>query len=304
LMEEIKGIFFSLGDSVDKIIQEGKQAIESIVKNEADELERKGQEYEKSKRWREAGECYNRAGQHHLRERNDGNAVVCFANAAKCFEQGDCDTKDILAALIQVVKLYRLQHKILMCADFQTRVGELYESLENYQGAFDAYNNSGKLYEEGNYNAKAHQCLIKAGDLSSVYLGQFEDAAELFEKAAGIAKGDVLLQHTISEVLFKAGICYFCSEAFDLPPIRAKVDMYSIDFPNFGSTRQAKFLHEIVRACEKLNLDVFEVACSEEKIEESPWNKKMISLIRDKYDFDQKKIRNWSEKRCDVVYWV
>jgi len=153
--------------------------------------------------------------------------------------------------MIQVVKLYRIQHKLLMCAEAQTRVGDLHEGQGNHLGAYESFRNSGKLFEQESFFVKAHVCYVKAAEIASFFLEQYEEAAELFEKAANVSNSDSKLKPSVPEDLLRAGLCYFCSDGFDLPPVKAKVDMYTMDMPEFSLEIQSKFLHNIVHACEK-----------------------------------------------------
>jgi len=131
---------------------------------------------------------------------------------------------------------------------------------------------------------KSHHCYVKAAEIASFFLELYEEAAELFEKAANVSNSDNLLKPSAPEDLLRAGLCYFCSDGFDLPPVKAKVDMYTMDMPDFALETQAKFLKKIVQACEKNSSVLFHDACVDVNVD--LWKLKMLKRICGKYSLN------------------
>jgi len=228
------------------------------------------------KKWREAAEFYVQAGQSYIREKKENQAALSYANAAKCYEQDNTDPYDVLVSILHAVKLYRLQHKYLLCADFQVRAAEIQENLKLWDGAYEAYKNSAELYQQQSYNSKAHHCYLKSGEIVSLYLTQFEEAAELFENAAAIANSEVLLKCRTSSDLFQAGLCYLASDVFTIPPIRAKLDMYMAQYSGFSESIESQLFRKLILSTEKLNREEFDNIKSSI---ENDWKLKLLQSI-------------------------
>jgi len=156
------------------------------------------------------------------------------------------------------------------------RAAEIQENLNLWDGAYEAYKDSAELYRQQSYHSKAHHCYVKSGEIVSVYLLQFEEAAELFENAAALANSEVLLKCRTSSDLFQAGLCYLASDVFTIPPIRAKLDMYISHYSGFSESMESQLLRKIILSTEKLHKAEFDNIKSSI---ENDWKLKLLQNI-------------------------
>eukprot|EP00123_Amoebidium_parasiticum_P014222 comp22401_c1_seq2/m.33461 comp22401_c1_seq2/g.33461 ORF comp22401_c1_seq2/g.33461 comp22401_c1_seq2/m.33461 type:complete len:173 (-) comp22401_c1_seq2:70-588(-) len=127
-------------------------------------------------------------------------------------------------------------------------IGELYEhELADYAKACAAYEQAAQWFEGENSRSAAHKGYSKVG-LFAAQIGDYEYAADVFEKIGFEAVDDPLLKWGARDHLLRAGMCRLCIA--DLVALRQALDRYLVQCPMWQDSRECLFLEALARACE------------------------------------------------------
>lgn len=102
-----------------------------------------------------------------------------------------------------------------IAATHEKEIAEIYEqNLNNLPLAIKFYLSAADRFAIDDSVAIAQGCSIKAAGLSGD-IGNYEEAAKLFETNAEESVGDQLRRYSVKDYLFRAGLCRLCLEVKD-----------------------------------------------------------------------------------------
>jgi len=234
--------------------------------------------YKMSKKWKEAGDCFSKVAELQAGlEHNKHESATSFQSAATCYKK--CDPNAAIKALHSAIDLLTDNGRFRIAAKLQMEIAELYETeLVDLEKAVEAYSLAADWFssEEGSSPNKA---LLKVAQFSA-QLGQYERAIEIYEKVGTEAIDNKLLKWGAKEYFLKAGLCRICTG--DVLTARRSAERYKEQFPSFQDTREAKFLSDILTACEEEEVGEFTnvVAEYDSMTRLDPWMSSILLQIK------------------------
>ena len=97
-----------------------------------------------------------------------------------------------------------------IAATHEKEIAEIYEqTLNNPQQAIKFYLSAADRFSIDDSTATAHGCTIKAATLSGE-IGNYEEAAKLFEATAEEMANNELTKYSVKDYLLRAGLCRLC----------------------------------------------------------------------------------------------
>ena len=169
------------------------------------------------------------------------------------FENAERTIKLAIAAYVANNHMDRVSRKTAdLAALYESRAqGDEKHQQEMRQKAADAYENAAES-EVGETTANTY--FIKAADLEGL-LGDYQKAAQHYEKVARKSVDNNLLRFSVKNHLFKAGICHLATR--DIIPVRRALEGYCELDPGFARERECQLLQDLTNAVENNDADAF-----------------------------------------------
>merc|ERR1712100_136507 len=117
-----------------------------------------------------------------------------------------------------------------------------------------------EIYEGENASSSANQCLLKVA-LFSAQLEKYARAIEIYEQIAQSSINNNLLKWSVKDYLFRAQLCHLANG--DLVSAKRAMERYTDIDPSFSSSREFKFLNDIIAAVEAFDTEAFTAATVE-----------------------------------------
>ncbi|CAA9988750.1 SNAP protein (soluble N-ethylmaleimide-sensitive factor attachment protein), putative [Plasmodium knowlesi strain H] len=216
--------------------------------------------YKLCHKWKEATACILKNAILH-RNNNEtsycANAYLEAGNIAKKY-----DKMEAIKHIEEAVNMYAAIGRFSNCGKCEKNIAEIYEDLYEYGNASKYYKKAAYYFEMDEYSKSAYtQCIVKYAELSSQYSGQYEEAISIFENEAEKALKSTLLQYGARDYYIKAGILHIVLG--DLVNAKISIDKYCMNDPRFLSSREKKFLDNIMEAVTEQDVEYFEEAVHE-----------------------------------------
>lgn len=208
------------------------------------------------KQWTQSGQAFEReaACRQHANENND--AMNAFHNAAKSYKKSDPEAA--VSALHQTINLLVQAGNFRQAADREKEIAAVYDQdgLDPAK-ARDSFVRAGDWYKQEDANATANQCYQKAAELSADLL-DFRRSMELYQAVADWSLTSALTKYSVKEYWLRAALCSMAMG--DLVTTQRLLDTFAHKDVTFPSTREAKFAHEVMSACEEADVERFTAA--------------------------------------------
>jgi len=233
-----------------------------------------------AKQDKEAAESYNTAADCFLDTPNNAHeAAGCFIKAAGCYKKENF--KDAATALEKAIGLYTADGRFSMAAKYEKEVAEVYEENRLISEAISHYETAARYFETENSPSSANSCMLKVAHFAAEQ-EDYAKAVKIFEDVARASMSNKLLQYSVKDYLFKAGLCNLA--AWDLVEAKKALNKYLGIDPNFQTSREYKFLNAVTEACENRDEEVFDQTL-EEFSSVTPfdnWKNSLLSILQDK----------------------
>jgi alpha-soluble NSF attachment protein len=190
-------------------------------------------------------ECQKNAKSNH-------EAASSLVNAATCFKKSN--VKSAIRALREAVDLYQDEGRFSIAAKQQKEIAELCEKELDFEGAIDEYKAAADMFDGEDSTSSSNACLLKVA-LFSAQLERFKEAIEIYEKIAAKSIDNNLLKWSVKDYLFRAGLCHLALG--DFVGAKRAIDKYEEMDQSFQSSREGKFLREVLDAVEKYDVESF-----------------------------------------------
>ncbi|KAK1922187.1 soluble NSF attachment protein [Papiliotrema laurentii] len=203
------------------------------------------------KRWTESGQAFEReaACRQHANETND--AMNAFHNAAKSYKKSDPEAA--VTALHQTIKLLVNAGNFRQAADREKEIANIYaQDGLDLAKARDSFVRAGDWYKQEDANATANQCYQQAAELSAD-LGDFQRSMDLYLIVADWSLTSALTKYSVKEYWLRAALCSMAMG--DLVTTGKLLAVFAQKDVTFPSTREAKFAHELMSACEEADVE-------------------------------------------------
>eukprot|EP00124_Ichthyophonus_hoferi_P003327 Ihof_evm2s283 gene=Ihof_evmTU2s283 len=193
--------------------------------------------YKMSKKWREAGDCFEKTA-NLLKESSKHESATNHIAAATCYRKVWPD--GAIVALSYAVECYTDMGKFTMAAKQEMMIAELYESeIVDLKKACEAYSQAADWFSGEDQTSSANKALLKVA-MYSAQLEDYDKAVQIYEKVAAEYIDNNLLKWGAKEYYLKAGLCHMCTG--DILTARRACDRYKEQFPSFQDQRECKFL--------------------------------------------------------------
>jgi len=179
-------------------------------------------------------------------------AASSYASAATCFKKNN--NSDAVNCLSRAVELFTGEGRFAIAAKNQKEIAEIYESEMDYEKAIEAYQTAADYFEGENSTSQANTCLLKVAQYNA-QLENYQKAIELYEQISKASLDNNLLKWGAKEHLQRAILCYLAAE--DLVGAQKALENYKSWDASFETSRECKFVQDIMQAVEKYDVDAF-----------------------------------------------
>jgi len=208
--------------------------------------------FKMAKKYNEAGKAFIKVAECQLKLDSKHEAATSYASAATCFKKNN--TADCVDCLKKSVELFTGEGRFAIAAKHQKEIAEVYEAELDFEQAIEAYQIAADYFEGESSTSQANTCLLKVAQYSA-QLENFQKAIELYEQVARASLDNNLLKWGAKEHLHRAILCHLASE--DLVGAQKALENYKSWDASFMSSRECKFVEEIMQAVEKYDVEAF-----------------------------------------------
>lgn len=213
-----------------------------------------------------------------------GEASSHYVNAGQCYKKIP-DLPKTLESYEQAVNWQIDNNQFASAAKLYQELAELYATQHETDAAVDFYMKSQDFFVNANSSQSGYNCLIKAADLLASQK-QFKKAIELYEKVASNSFND-LGKWSVKEYFFKALLCYLADGqgALGIETASTKLEKYIDDFPQFGGSREANLVQEIIKALDEGEVTKFEdaVYAFDQISRLSSWHTNLLAEVKKQF---------------------
>jgi len=208
------------------------------------------------KRWAESGKAFEKEAACRLQGNETNDAMNAFHNAAKSFKKSQPEAA--VSALHQCIKILVQEGHFRQAADREKEIAAIF-ATDNFDPAKarDSFVRAGDWYKQEDANATANQCYQQAAEISGD-LGDYQRALELYCTVADWSLTSALTKYSVKEYWLRAALCSMAMG--DLVLTQKLLDDFSRKDVTFPSTREAKFAHELMGACEEGDVERYTAA--------------------------------------------
>ncbi|CDZ97470.1 Protein required for fusion of vesicles in vesicular transport, alpha-SNAP [Phaffia rhodozyma] len=207
---------------------------------------RAGKAFNPGEYWDLHGRALVREGERRLKANKKDDAIAALCDASELLKRSTSETsvRDAVNALNRATKILTEQGRFRQAADRQNEVGDIFR-VSNRPAARDAYEKAGHLYQMDGAQAMGNAILRGAAEISGL-VGDYERAIDTFVQVANWNLSSPLAKYSVKEIWLKAGLCALGAD--DVVLARELVDKFAQQDDTFPSTREARFLNNVVTA--------------------------------------------------------
>eukprot|EP01132_Coremiostelium_polycephalum_P002761 gene2761-3435_t len=242
------------GNILGSIFGGGSQRYE----NSASDFTKAANLFKMSKKWDQAGDAFQKAAECFLKAASKHDAAQSYVSASNCYKKGNIS--NAILTLKAAIEYYTDEGRFSTSAKLQKEMAEMYESEGDFDQAIASYQVAADLFSGENSNVSSHQCLLKIA-LFSAQLERYDKAIEIYEQVAAASLDNNLTQWGCKEYFFRAILCYLASD--DLVSAERALMRYRDMQASFSSTREFRFLDQIIKACRDHSVEDFSDAVAE-----------------------------------------
>lgn len=221
---------------------------------EAAELfEKAANSYKFIKSWNNAAEAYVRAAKCIINE-SPWEATTYFKNAGNCYKKTEP---------LKAIEVYKEASKLnIDCGKYNdaakiiNEIAEIYENEKMINEAIDNYKQAGELYKNEDSYACANHSILKAANLMATKeIKRYEEAILLYEEISDKLIDNNSLKWKVKENYLRAILCKLALG--DTVGSLRSLEKYDDRDVLFASSREEKFLRQIINAIESYDIETF-----------------------------------------------
>lgn len=220
--------------------------------NAAELYENAANAYKLAKSWDKAGSTYVKLATTRLKSDDKFGAASAYASAGNCSKK--TQMREAIRNLKCAVDQFLALGKLTMAARYLKDIGDAYENENNVEEAIQSYEQAADLYDGEEQSSLANTCKLKVAHLAAE-LEQYSKASDIFESVAERSLDNHLLKFGVKGHLLNAGVCHIARG--DSIALENAIRKYQDLDPNFESTRESKFLTDVAKAMEAVDVTSF-----------------------------------------------
>lgn len=242
----------------------------------------------------EAGQAYYKAAIM-LRDNlnNSFDASKAFQNAGSNYKKAD--PEKAMESFNAAILLMTDAGRVMQAAKLSKECAELYENEEmdteeksHTVLAIEAYEQAAELFSAEDANSQASQCLAKVAELCSVALEPPDllRAAQLYDDLGRKCLDSNLLKFNAKGYFLQAILCHLANN--DAIAAQQATDRYQTLDYTFGSAREGKFASQLIECVEGFDAEGFATACYEyDRVSKlDPWKTSILVKVKRTIDDD------------------
>ncbi|KAI3635482.1 hypothetical protein MIR68_006120 [Amoeboaphelidium protococcarum] len=258
--------FFGLGGSRESKLEEA-----------ADMCAKAGNLYKIEKKWKQAGEAYEKAADYALQMNDLDVASSNLVEASKSFKK--VSPEEAIKSLTRAVEMLKERGRFHPAANYMKQIGEIYESdIVDPKLAMQYYEEAADLYSGEDSSGLANQCWLKVATFAA-QLEQYDKAIEKFESVAATSLDNNLTKYSAKNYFLNAGLCHLCKD-----PVGARkaVEKYQDLDSTFSQSRECQLLLNLLDALEAGDQPAFtgHVADYDRMSKLDPWKTTVLLRVK------------------------
>ncbi|PHH49542.1 putative vesicular-fusion protein sec17 -like protein [Ceratocystis fimbriata CBS 114723] len=181
------------------------------------------------------------------------------------------------------IRQYCSRGNFRRAAGHQEALAEIYDTrLGNTKAALEAYEQAAGWYEGDNAPAMANKIWLKVAEMAAV-AKDYHKATDIFERVAKGAVDNNLMQYSVKDYLFKAGICHLASG--DNVATQRALDEY-VEIDKFGKQREYHILRDLFKAVQESNVEEFvnKLYLFDQVSRLDRWKTAILTRVKDQID--------------------
>jgi alpha-soluble NSF attachment protein len=213
--------------------------------------------FKMAKKWTQAGECFSKAAELHLKNGSKHDSASCYVDASTCFKKQD--TKESVTCLSTAIDLYQEMGRFSIAAKHNQAIAEILEADGDLKGSMQYYEKAAELFKGEESNAAANKAWLKV----AAHAAMEEDygrATRVYEEIAASSLESSLLKYSAKEYFFRSALCHLCVDVLNA---KQAVDRYVDMYPAWQDSRECKFVKTLTQTIEDEDIDAFTEAVQE-----------------------------------------
>lgn len=233
--------------------------------------------FKMDKKFEEAAEAYNRAAQCYIEIDSKFEAATHYVNASNCLRK--TKVSEAATMLQKAISIYTDDGRFSTAAKYEKDLAEMFEAEGDLENAIKHFQKAADYYEGEGSQTTGNSCLLRIAHLLAT-LEKYQKAVEIFEQVAQVSANNKLTAWSVREYLFKA--CLLQLAMGDVVSAKRSLERYPEISVQFADSREAKFLAEIIKACENYDVEAFTNATVEyDSISRlDPWHTSILLKIK------------------------
>jgi len=208
--------------------------------------------YKNQKQWDQAANAFCRSAECHAKLGSKHETATDYISAGTCYSK--TNVTEAVNCISTAVGLYVEEGRFSIAAKHQKEIGEMFEKANEIEKAVEAYQKAADYYDGENTTSAANGCLLKVAEMSAK-LANYERAIGIYEEVGKKSLDNNLTKWSVKDYLFRGMLCHLCTT--DMVSSKRAIDRYKDLDVSFPSSRECKFLEQILHAVENYDKEAF-----------------------------------------------
>ncbi|KLO17034.1 vesicular-fusion protein SEC17 [Schizopora paradoxa] len=231
-------------------------------------------------RFEEAGDLYENAANAFKLDKDFGQAGKAFVKAAECREKSDAkhdaanawlnaskafkagaDNEQAIYCLKKTVQYNAEGGRFRQAADRMKELGAIYKDMGLIKDACSSLEGAADWYHQEGAESTAMSVRRDAADLQAE-LGDYNAAIELYRRVAMVMLESPLTKYSVKEIWLKQCLCALANDDMVAAKLMLEDEFRKAD-PTFSTTREARFLTDLVQSVEEQDVEAYATVVQE-----------------------------------------
>ncbi len=242
--------------------------------------------YKIENKWEKAGDTYLKAAKYINNNQNDGLFLVstpfetteCVINAINCYDKTKHPNR--ITCRLSAINLYKKSDNFDRCGKLYMEIAVIHEQEFKLEKAIEYYAHAHTSYEvDGKRKTDAIACLDKYSELHlQLENPDMINLLEIYNKIIDHYQLTKLGKFKLYFYIMMAMLTVMATNPQSIDNIESKYDYYSnLDYL-FDSSKEGKFVCDIINSIKNNDIELFENKCFEFN-KEKPLDKSMVKLL-------------------------
>jgi len=206
------------------------------------------------KEYVQAGKAFVKAAE--CREKSDSkhDAANAWLNASKAYKAAS-DHENAILCLEKTVQYNAEGGRFRQAADRKKELGAIYKDMGQLKKACESWEGAADWYQQEGAESTAMSVRRDAADLHAE-LSEYVQAIDSYRRVAIVMLGSPLTKYSVKEIWLKQCFCALANDDMVAAKLMLEDEFKKAD-PTFTSTREARFLTDLIQSVEEQDLETF-----------------------------------------------